>query len=140
MKQMKIKKSDLNELIITCIMHEHWIAFIINSLFQMLNMIDWYFQISKIKNHLNFISLQYFLIKMTEFWHQQLLFFFRNLILASLYNLKLLQCNNQYDDFTFIQWKTLLIEDDDFLSSFNLQSSKKYFLAFCKFVLWAYQD
>jgi len=61
-----------------------------------------------------------------------LFFFFRNSISASLYNSKLLQRSNWHDDFTFIQWKTLLIENDDFLSSFNFQSSKKCFLAFCK--------
>ncbi len=45
---MKIERSDSSELIVVCIMHEHWIASVINSLFQMLNMIDWYFQILKI--------------------------------------------------------------------------------------------
>ncbi len=69
---------------------------------------------------------------MTAFWHQQLLFFFRNSISALLHNLKLLQYNNQHDDFTFIQWKTLLIKDDDLSLSFSFQSSKKHFLAFCK--------
>ncbi len=48
MKQIKIERSDSSELIIACIMHEHWITSVINSLFQMLNMIDWHLQISKI--------------------------------------------------------------------------------------------
>ena len=87
---------------------------------------------SDFENRLNSISLQYSLAKMIAFWHWQLLFFFRNSISASLHNSKLLQRDNQYDDFTFIQWKTLLIKDDDLSSSFSLWSSKKRFLAFCK--------
>lgn len=87
---------------------------------------------SDFENRLNSISLQYSLAKMTAFWHRQLLFFFRNSISASLHNSKSLQRDNQHDDFTFIQWKTLLIENDDFSSSLSFRNSKKRFLAFCE--------
>ncbi len=45
---MKIKRSDSSKLIVACIMHEHQIASVIDSLFQILNMTDWHLQISKI--------------------------------------------------------------------------------------------
>ncbi len=83
-------------------LHHAWASNCFCDLFIISNVKHDWLIFSNFKNRLNFILLQYFLVKITAFWHQQLLFFFRNSISASLHNLKLLQYDNQHDDFTFI--------------------------------------
>lgn len=68
---------------------------------------------------------------MTAFWHRQLPFSFRNPIPAPLHNSKPLQRDNRHDDFTSVQWKTLLAEGDDTSPSLSLRSSEERFLASC---------
>ena len=117
---------------VNCCLHHTWALNCFCDQFIISNVKHDWLTFSNFENRLNFISSQYFLAKMIVFWHQQLLFFFRNSISTLLYNLKLLQCNNWHDNFTFIQWKTLLIKNDDFSLSLNFQSSKKCFFAFYK--------